>query len=202
MNLRFNGLCSSFFRRLGKKMAKGKFIKKNAPEFCEVTIVHDGKKVVDNQQVKELVHSSLASSPSKPEIARQSEKNFFECVCFSGKFNWKLETDMLTWKWIWWYLQKVHFSEWFNRIKNTLHTDAHTGYTHYTQETWSHLCICGWMKYTYLHIWNMLAIKWWHQITAWATVETDNILWNTYNKSTTLVHKTRTQEFTWVLFFR
>ena len=87
MSLRFNGLCSSFFRRLGKKMAKGKFIKKNAPEFCEVTIVHDGKKVVDNQQVQELVHLSLASSPSKPEIARQSERNFFECVCFSGKFN-------------------------------------------------------------------------------------------------------------------
>ncbi|KAL4634142.1 hypothetical protein ACB092_04G176900 [Castanea dentata] len=74
-------------RRLGKKMAEGKFIKKNAPEFCEVTIVHDGKKVEDNQQVKELVHSSLASSPSEPEIARQSERNFFECVCFSGKFN-------------------------------------------------------------------------------------------------------------------
>lgn len=74
-------------------MAKGKFIKKNAPEFCEVTIVHDGKKVVDNQQVQELVHSSLASSPNKPEIARQSERNFFECVCFSGKFNWKLENE-------------------------------------------------------------------------------------------------------------
>ncbi|GMY14925.1 U-box domain-containing protein 33-like isoform X2 [Fagus crenata] len=74
-------------RRLRKKMAKGKFIKKNAPEFCEVTIVHDGKKVVESQQVNELVHSSLASSPSRPEIMRQSERNFFECVCFSGKFN-------------------------------------------------------------------------------------------------------------------
>lgn len=74
-------------RRSWKKLGTGEFIQKNAPEFCEVTIVFDGKKVLDGEQVGELVHSSPASSHRKPETTRNSERNFFECACFSGKFN-------------------------------------------------------------------------------------------------------------------
>lgn len=70
-------------------MATGEFVKKNAPDFCEVIIVHDGKKVVDSPQVKDAVHSSpAASSLARPEITGcHSKKKFFECVCFAGKFN-------------------------------------------------------------------------------------------------------------------
>jgi hypothetical protein len=71
-------------------MATGEFVKKNAPDFCEVIVVHDGKKVVvDSRQVKDAVHSSPAApSPARPEITGcHSKKKFFECVCFAGKFN-------------------------------------------------------------------------------------------------------------------
>ncbi|XP_042947528.1 U-box domain-containing protein 33-like isoform X2 [Carya illinoinensis] len=73
--------------RLGKKMAKGEFVKKNAPEFCEVSIIHEGKKVVESQEIEEPACSTdLASSPGRAENnTHQSDWNFFECVCFSGK---------------------------------------------------------------------------------------------------------------------
>lgn len=73
-------------RRLRKKMAKGEFVRKNAPDFCEVVIVHDGKKVVDSQKVKQPPCPSQEFSPARTGITgRHSERNFFECVCFSGK---------------------------------------------------------------------------------------------------------------------
>ncbi|KAF2311454.1 hypothetical protein GH714_023157 [Hevea brasiliensis] len=37
-------------RLLKKKLAKAEFIKKNAPDYCQITIVPDGKKVVDDQK--------------------------------------------------------------------------------------------------------------------------------------------------------
>ncbi|XP_043725583.1 U-box domain-containing protein 33-like [Telopea speciosissima] len=74
-------------RRLRKGLGKGEFVKKNAPDFCEVVIVCDGKKVVDRQQRSGLEPSSPASSSRRPEIERHPERHFFECVCFSGKFN-------------------------------------------------------------------------------------------------------------------
>ncbi|TXG50211.1 hypothetical protein EZV62_022735 [Acer yangbiense] len=70
-----------------KKQEKGEFVKKNAPEYCEVTIVHGGKKVVEDQQVAEVVPSSLPSGPGRQKITLPSHRNFFECVCFSGKFD-------------------------------------------------------------------------------------------------------------------
>ncbi|KAA8542256.1 hypothetical protein F0562_023608 [Nyssa sinensis] len=70
-----------------KGLGKGEFVKKKAPEFCEVTIVYDGKKVMDPQHSTEPDPSSLASSHQRPEITRQSERNFFDCICFSGRFN-------------------------------------------------------------------------------------------------------------------
>ncbi|KAK9278020.1 hypothetical protein L1049_027577 [Liquidambar formosana] len=74
-------------RRSKKKLGKAEFVQKNAPDFCEVTIVFEGKKLQDGEQVTEQVHPSLASSGRRQEITRNSERNFFECVCFSGKFN-------------------------------------------------------------------------------------------------------------------
>ncbi|XP_042501743.1 U-box domain-containing protein 52-like [Macadamia integrifolia] len=74
-------------RRLRKGLGKGEFVKKNALDFCEIVIVCDGKKVVDMQQRSGLEPSSPASSSRRPEIERHPERNFFECVCFSGKFN-------------------------------------------------------------------------------------------------------------------
>ncbi|KAK3037529.1 hypothetical protein RJ639_030337 [Escallonia herrerae] len=78
-------------RRFGKGLGKAEFLQKNAPDFCEVTIVYDGEKVMDCQlrQVAGRVPSGVAPShrEPKPEIRRQSERNFFDCMCFSPKFN-------------------------------------------------------------------------------------------------------------------
>ncbi|GFZ17397.1 glycerol-3-phosphate acyltransferase 6 [Actinidia rufa] len=66
-------------RRLMKGIGKGEFVTKNAPDYCEVTIVYEGKKLVDGQKV---VPSALTSDH---HTTRQSERNFFECICFSAK---------------------------------------------------------------------------------------------------------------------
>ncbi|KAH9776370.1 Usp domain-containing protein [Citrus sinensis] len=79
-------------RLFTKKLSKGEFVKKNAPDYCEVTIVHDGKKVVDGQKVAEaeLARSSSPSPSSpgtgRPQVKGKSRRNLFECVCLSGKF--------------------------------------------------------------------------------------------------------------------
>ncbi|KAK3227950.1 hypothetical protein Dsin_007812 [Dipteronia sinensis] len=70
-----------------KKQEKGEFVRKNAPEYCEVTIVHGGKKVMEGEQVAEEVPSSSPSGPRRQKITLPSQRNFFECVCFSGKFD-------------------------------------------------------------------------------------------------------------------
>ncbi|KAJ7945821.1 U-box domain-containing protein 33-like [Quillaja saponaria] len=61
-------------RRSKKKVAKGEFVKKYAPQFCEVTLVYDGKKVVNGQQMTEQ-----ASSPQKSKVRGRI---FFECLSF------------------------------------------------------------------------------------------------------------------------
>ncbi|XP_010102485.2 U-box domain-containing protein 52 [Morus notabilis] len=72
-------------RILKTRMAKGEYVKKSAPEFCEVTIVHDGKKVSECQKVVRFVHSSQASSPKRSSgVTRHSERNLFLCACFSA----------------------------------------------------------------------------------------------------------------------
>ncbi|GLT29109.1 hypothetical protein SLA2020_039950 [Shorea laevis] len=68
-----------------KKLGKGEFIKENAPDCCEVTIVHNGTKVTDGEQVTNLVQAS--SSPHRVGIIRHWERNFLECACFSVKFS-------------------------------------------------------------------------------------------------------------------
>jgi hypothetical protein len=68
-------------RLLRKKLAKGEFVKKNAPDYCEVSIIHESKKIMDGQHGIEPV----SSCPQRPDVIRNSEKKFFELACFSGK---------------------------------------------------------------------------------------------------------------------
>ncbi|KAK6920644.1 UspA [Dillenia turbinata] len=73
-------------RRL--KRGKAQFVLKNAPDYCEVSIIHNGNKVVN---VPIETETSTPPSPGQgakgSDVSRQSEKgNFFECVCFSPKF--------------------------------------------------------------------------------------------------------------------
>lgn len=61
--------------RLARKgQGIGEYVQKNAPEFCDV------KAVSQVQQPKQSFNRS------QPEITRNSDKNFLECICFSGKF--------------------------------------------------------------------------------------------------------------------
>lgn len=65
----------------------GEYIKKNAPKFCEVTIVCEGKKMVKGEMQSEEHFPSSLRGRRGPEITTQnSERKFFECICFSGKF--------------------------------------------------------------------------------------------------------------------
>ncbi|CAN4099273.1 unnamed protein product [Withania somnifera] len=61
-------------RRARKGKGIGEYVQKNAPEFCEVKVVGQV------QQPKE------SSSRRQPETTRNSDRNFLECICFSGKF--------------------------------------------------------------------------------------------------------------------
>lgn len=64
------------FRRVQKKLSLGEFVRKNAPDFCEVSIIHEGKKVEADQQV---------NGPIMPANTHYPERSFF--ACFPGKFN-------------------------------------------------------------------------------------------------------------------
>ncbi|KAL3512757.1 hypothetical protein ACH5RR_025474 [Cinchona calisaya] len=78
---------SPFARQLRKGQGKGEYVQRNAADFCGVTIVHNGKRIVNGEmQPTENLPSTRASS-KRPETAQTSERNFFECMCFSGKFN-------------------------------------------------------------------------------------------------------------------
>ncbi|KZV48218.1 U-box domain-containing protein 50 [Dorcoceras hygrometricum] len=71
------GSTQSTFARLARKgQGKGEYIRKKAPEFCEVTVVYEGKKMDGHRKVRK---------DQRPQLTRQSERNFFECACFSGK---------------------------------------------------------------------------------------------------------------------
>ncbi|XP_058189881.1 U-box domain-containing protein 52-like [Rhododendron vialii] len=72
-------------RRLIKGLGNGEFVQKKAPDYCEVAIVYDGKKLMDSQNV---VPSAIASNQRRrPEIITrpEPERNFFDCICFSAK---------------------------------------------------------------------------------------------------------------------
>lgn len=77
-------------RRLRKGSGKGEFVKKNAPDFCEVSIIYNGKQVMVGQQR----HIAGVTPSNIPTTSRnglqitpfQTERKFFECACFSRNF--------------------------------------------------------------------------------------------------------------------
>ncbi|KAK9080521.1 hypothetical protein SSX86_000279 [Deinandra increscens subsp. villosa] len=82
---------SPSLRRLRKGPGKGEFIKKNAPGFCEVSIVCNGKQVTLGQQlqIRGVSPSNMpTTSQNGLRVAHsQVERKFFECACFSGKID-------------------------------------------------------------------------------------------------------------------
>ncbi|CAN4085983.1 unnamed protein product [Withania somnifera] len=73
--------------RLLKGHGVGEYIQKNAPAFCQVNVVGEEGKKINKGQVRQLKGNcnppSLVSSRSQPEIAKQSNRNLFEWMCFS-----------------------------------------------------------------------------------------------------------------------
>ncbi|CAN1294290.1 U-box domain-containing protein 54 [Linum perenne] len=64
-------------RRLMKKVGKAEFVKKNAPDYCHVTIVRQGKAVTSSS-------SSSTRVQRMASIANPDRNfNFFPCACFS-----------------------------------------------------------------------------------------------------------------------
>ena len=69
---RFNYVVHAIRKK--KKLSLGEFVRKNAPEYCEVSIVHQGNKVMVDEQI--------ATSQRRP----QCERSIYEWACFPGKF--------------------------------------------------------------------------------------------------------------------
>ncbi|KAL0341565.1 UNVERIFIED_CONTAM: hypothetical protein Scaly_1819100 [Sesamum calycinum] len=72
---------SSFSRLSRKGLGKGEYVKKYAPDYCEVTVVHNDR---DRKTKDRQSQTSDQIVPSQEP--RATERHFFECVCFSGKF--------------------------------------------------------------------------------------------------------------------
>ncbi|ERN13778.1 hypothetical protein AMTRI_Chr06g176840 [Amborella trichopoda] len=77
--------------RRQRRHGKAELVRKNAPEYCEVTVVNAGKVVPENQETTPpfaipLKENERSSSKARPEFSRKNDRNFFECTCFSGKF--------------------------------------------------------------------------------------------------------------------
>lgn len=70
-----------------QKQSKGEFVKRNAPEFCEVTIVFNGQKAIESEGSRDSNQRSVMIGSSGKEVSRHPERKFFECVCFSGNLN-------------------------------------------------------------------------------------------------------------------
>ncbi|KAJ8773422.1 hypothetical protein K2173_028599 [Erythroxylum novogranatense] len=68
----------SHARVLRKRAGKGKFVEKKAPDYCEVSIVHDGKKVLDDPVTKK------SRWQRSDFIGRFSEQKMLACACFPG----------------------------------------------------------------------------------------------------------------------
>ncbi|KAJ6339723.1 hypothetical protein OIU77_007631 [Salix suchowensis] len=68
-------------RLLRKKLGKGEFVKKNAPDYCEVSIIHDGKKIMDGEDGIEPV----SSCSQRPDVISNSANKSFNLPCFSGE---------------------------------------------------------------------------------------------------------------------
>lgn len=80
-----------FSRRLRRGIGKGEYVRRNAPDFCKVTVICNGKSVAERNLISPMLNSFSPSSShrrskTRPQITRHNERNFFECACFSGKF--------------------------------------------------------------------------------------------------------------------
>lgn len=70
-------------RRLRRGLSKGEFVQKNAPEFCEVIIIFNGKKVTEGLML--VSANSQEPSDHRAAVAQRTERSFFGCLRFSGK---------------------------------------------------------------------------------------------------------------------
>lgn len=81
--------CWVFTRLLRTKMAKFEYVKKGAPDFCKVSVVHEGKKYVGLlEKSTGIVHSSRANSlgvSSETTLHSSRKSSFLIRGCFSGK---------------------------------------------------------------------------------------------------------------------
>ncbi|RZC61564.1 hypothetical protein C5167_023316 [Papaver somniferum] len=75
-------LSASSRRLRRRRLETSNFVHRNAPDYCEVIIVSDGKKVVEKQEVE----PSPLSNDGRHKM-NGNNRNFFECMCFSGKFS-------------------------------------------------------------------------------------------------------------------
>ncbi|KAK7265641.1 hypothetical protein RJT34_33263 [Clitoria ternatea] len=66
------------YTRRNNKLCKGVLIKKNAPITCEVSLIYNGEVFVSDPYKVSNGIGSQSKSPCK---------NFFQCMCFSGKFS-------------------------------------------------------------------------------------------------------------------
>ncbi|OIT04856.1 PREDICTED: U-box domain-containing protein 52-like [Nicotiana attenuata] len=69
--------------RVKKGHGVGEYVQKNAPDFCQVKVVSEGKEI----KKEHVVQLKRSSNPTSLVRSKQSDRNFFECMCFSGKFN-------------------------------------------------------------------------------------------------------------------
>ncbi|GAA0138609.1 hypothetical protein Leryth_006543 [Lithospermum erythrorhizon] len=77
-------------RLLGRRQSTGEYVQKNAPSYCNVAIVYEGKKlkgeykrVIIDSQIKEAT-GSVTMAIEQNE--RPANSLFSECLCFSRKF--------------------------------------------------------------------------------------------------------------------
>lgn len=60
------------------KLSTGEFVRRSAPEFCQVSVVHEGKKVVGDEK--------LDSSQKPPHSGRGLCLFKWAWACFPGEF--------------------------------------------------------------------------------------------------------------------
>ncbi|KVH98910.1 Rossmann-like alpha/beta/alpha sandwich fold [Cynara cardunculus var. scolymus] len=74
-------------RRLRKGSSKSELVKKNAPDFCDVSVIYNGKPVMADQQRHVVSDIPTTSQNGLKTTPFSSERKFFECACFSRNFD-------------------------------------------------------------------------------------------------------------------
>ncbi|OWM90527.1 hypothetical protein CDL15_Pgr014830 [Punica granatum] len=80
-------------RRLVGKLSKGEFVKRNAPECCEVTIVFNGQKVIEINESRDPNRPSMRTCSPGDEASRHPERRFFECPRLKNSKNPSVKTQ-------------------------------------------------------------------------------------------------------------